>query len=84
MKKKVNITVDEALVNKMKQYAEEHKTSLSHIVEEHFEEILKPKVKLKKEISLVEYLQSLPKIDFPENFDWKEEYYKAKSEKIWP
>jgi hypothetical protein len=31
-------------------------------------------------MSLVEYMQSLPKskLEFPEDFNWKEEYYKAK------
>jgi hypothetical protein len=33
-------------------------------------------------MSLVEYMQSLPKFDFPENFDYKEEYYKAKAKKL--
>jgi hypothetical protein len=81
MKKRLNITVEEKLLEKIKKYAEEHGTSLSGLVEEHFEALIKPKAKIPGGMSLVEYMQSLPKVEFPEDYDWKEEYYKAKAKK---
>ncbi len=79
MKKRLNITVNEKLIERMKHYAEQHDTSISHLVEDYFESLVKPK--LKKDISLVDFVESLPKVDLPEDWDWKEEYYKAKAKK---
>ncbi|MGM0945209.1 MAG: hypothetical protein ACQEW9_08495 [Bacteroidota bacterium] len=47
------------------------------------EKLVSRRTGLPEGMSLVEYMQSLPKskIDFPEDFDWKEEYYKAKAKK---
>lgn len=83
MKKRLNITIEEKLLNKIKKYAVEQETSLSNLVEEHFEEILKPKNKLSKKIGLVEFKDSLPpsKKEFPQDWDWKKEYRKAKGSK---
>jgi wobble nucleotide-excising tRNase len=83
MKKRLNITVNEKLIERMKQYAEQHDTSISHLVEDYFESLVKPKPKLKKDISLVDFVESLPKskVNFPEDWDWKKEYYKAKAKK---
>lgn len=84
MKKRLNITIEENLLDKIKTYADQNETSISSLVEEHFEELIKPKPKLKNGMSLVEYMQSLPKskVDFPEGYDWKDEYYKAKAKKM--
>lgn len=81
MKKRLNITVNDDLIKKMKKYADLRQTSLSHIVEEHFEELLKRPSTLPKEMSLVEYVKTLPKsmVDFPTDFDFKNEYYKSKA-----
>ncbi|TDK48005.1 DUF6364 family protein [Algoriphagus formosus] len=83
MKKRLNITIDEKLLEKIKQYAAKEETSISSLVEEHFEKLVSRRTGLPVGMSLVEYMQSLPKskIDFPEDFDWKEEYYKAKAKK---
>lgn len=84
MKKRLNLTIEEHLLEKIKKYAEEQETSLSGLVEEHFESLTKPKSKIPGGMSLVEYMQSLPKskVDFPDDFNWKEEYYKAKAKKL--
>jgi hypothetical protein len=50
-------------------------------VEEHFEALTKPRTKLLGGMSLVEYRQSLPKFEFPEDFNWNEESYKARAKK---
>jgi hypothetical protein len=81
MKKRLNITVKEDLIRKMKKYADIQETSISHLVEEHFEELLKLSSTLPKEMSLVEYVKTLPKskVAYPKDFDFKKEYYKAKA-----
>jgi tripartite-type tricarboxylate transporter receptor subunit TctC len=83
MKKRLNITVEEQLLEKIKKYAEEHETSVSSLVEEHFELLTKPKSKIPGGMSLVEYMQSLPKskVNFPDDFNWKEEIYKERAKK---
>lgn len=84
MKKRLNITIDAELLDKIKRYADKKEKSISSLVEEHFEKLISRKTGLPKGMSLVEYMQSLPKskIEFPENYDWKEEYYKAKAKKL--
>ena len=84
MKKRVNLTIEEELLEKVKKYAERHDTSVSSLVEEHFQALTKPKASLPNGMTLVEYMKSLPKskVEFPEDFDWKEEYYKAKAKKM--
>ncbi|WP_439474675.1 DUF6364 family protein [Algoriphagus formosus] len=82
MKKRLNITIDEKLLEKIKQYAAKEETSISSLVEEHFEKLVGRRTGLPEGMSLVEYMRSLPKFDFPEDFDYKEEYYKAKAKKL--
>ncbi|MBD3630835.1 DUF6364 family protein [Cyclobacterium sp.] len=81
MKKRLNITVKEDLIQKMKKYADLKGTSISNLVEEHFEQLLKQPSKFSKEMSLVEFVKTLPKskVDFPTDFDFKTEYFNAKS-----
>ncbi|SFB01614.1 DUF6364 family protein [Algoriphagus aquimarinus] len=82
MKKRLNITIEENLLDKIKTYADQNDTSISSLVEEHFEALIKPRPKLKNGMSLVEYMKSLPKFDIPDNYDYKEDYYKAKAKKM--
>jgi len=83
MKKRLNITIEENLLDKIKTYADQNDTSISSLVEEHFEALIKPKPKLKNGMTLVEYMKSLPKskVDYPEGHDWKEEIYKERAKK---
>ncbi|MBC6367383.1 hypothetical protein CLV31_1152 [Algoriphagus aquaeductus] len=83
MKKKLNITIEEKLLEKIKAYAESKDRSVSDLVQEHFETLLKPRPPLPNGMTLVEYMKSLPKskVEFPEGIDWKEEYYRAKAKK---
>jgi len=83
MKKKLNITIEENLLEKIKQYAESQDRSVSDLVQDHFQSLLKPPTTLPNGMTLVEYMKSLPKskVEFPADYDWKEEYYKAKAEK---
>lgn len=80
MKKRINLTIKGCLIERMKKYADLRETSISSIVEEHFQKLLAPKPQLQKP-SLLEFVKGLPKskIDYPQNFDFKKEYYSTKS-----
>ena len=78
MKAKLNLTIAPEVLEMAKQYASDHDTSISSIVEEYLEFISKPK----KKVSLVEYIDSLPKSEmFQGDIDFKKEYYEAKGKK---
>lgn len=80
MKTKVNLTIEKEILKKVKLYAEENHVSVSSIVEEFFEELIKPEKEI--ETDLFEIVDKIkPNIEFPENFDWKKEYYEAKAKK---
>ncbi len=83
MKKKLNLTIEENLLEKIKAYAESKDRSVSDLVQEHFETLVKPRPTLPNGMTLVEYMKSLPKskVEFPEGMDWKDEYYRAKAKK---
>ena len=76
MKARLNLTIDQSILEEVKQYATLKNTSVSELVEEYFKVIIKPKKK-----SFVELIKELPKPKIDENFDWKEEYYKDKMKK---
>lgn len=76
MKARLNLTIDQSLLEDVKQYATLKNTSVSELVEEYFKVIIQPKKK-----SFVELIKELPKPKVDENFDWKEEYYKDKMKK---
>lgn len=77
MKAKLNLTIEQDILDQMKQYALRQKTSISEIVEDYFRVITMPK---KKE-SFVELVRSLKKPDIPDDLDLKKEYYEAKGKK---
>lgn len=83
MKKRLNITIREDLIDKMKKYADHQDKSISNIVEDHFEELVKQEPIFPKRISLIEFVKTLPKskITYPKDFDFKKEYYLAKAKK---
>lgn len=76
MKARLNLTIDQSLLEEVKQYATLKNTSVSELVEEYFKVIIQPKKK-----SFVELIKELPKPKIDENFDWKEEFYKDKMKK---
>jgi hypothetical protein len=77
MKARLNITIDEDVLRSVKYFAEAQNSSVSELVENYFKTIVKPK----KKKTLSELIKELPKPNIPENFDWKEAYYKAKKKK---
>ena len=79
MKTRLNLTIDEDLLKKVKAYADRNNESISNLVEEYFETI----VKKRKQKSLLDLLEELPKPKeiYPKDFDFKEEYYKERAKK---
>ena len=77
MKTRLNLTIDDALLDNIKAYASNKQTSVSELVENYFKAITKP-AKRKNIINLVEKLEK-PKIDA--KTDLKELYYQDQSKK---
>jgi len=79
MKARLNITIEEALLEKVKDYAAEQGESVSQLVENYFEKI----VQKSKRPSLLDVLDSMPKSKsaYPEDFDFKKEYYEDRKGK---
>lgn len=80
MKTKVNLTIEKETLKKVKLYAEEHQVSVSSMVEEYFEKLIKPEEEIKTDLfKIVDELNST--VIYPESFDFKKEYRKAKAKK---
>ena len=79
MKTRLNLTIEEELLKKVKAYADKHDESISNLVEEYFENIVKKPQKK----SLLDILEEIPKPKdlYPKDFDFKEEYYKERAKK---
>lgn len=77
MKARLNLTIEEDLLNKVKVYAEKKKSSVSQLVEEYFESLTK---KTKKK-SIIDLVESLPKPNLDPNLDLKEAYYEENKKK---
>lgn len=78
MKAKINLSIEESLVYKIKAFAEEQHTSVSELVEEYFKRVVE---KPKKKSNLIELIESLPKPDIDSNADLKKQYYEEKAAK---
>jgi hypothetical protein len=77
MKTRLNITVDENLLNNAKRYAAKNETSLSQLIEFYFKSLTRP-TRRKNIIQLIDKLPK-PKIDLPK--DLKQAYYEDQKEK---
>lgn len=77
MKTRLNITIEESLLEKVKSYAKEKKVSVSDLVEKYFETVLKSKPKKSRE-SILDFLEDMKSSAYPENFDFKKEYFENK------
>lgn len=74
MKTKVNLTIENEVLIKAKEYAAEINESLSGLVEEY----LKSLEKSKKTKSLIEYVEHLDVPPIAADIDFKKEYYLEK------
>ncbi len=77
MKARLNLTIEEDLLNKAKVFAEKNGSSVSQLVEDYFK-IITTKQRKKTIIDLIE---SLPKPDISSNLDLKEAYYEENKKK---
>ncbi len=76
MKTRLNLTIDETFLKKVKLYAAKKQTSISELIENYFTMLTKPK---KNIIDLIESLDAPTKIT--KNADLKDLYYKDKAKK---
>ena len=79
MKTRLNITIEENLLDKVKAYANKHNSSISRLVEDYFERLVK-KPKKKSVIDLIEELPK-PKDIYPPDFDFVKGYYEETAKK---
>lgn len=79
MKARLNITIEESLLEKVKDYAVQQESSVSQLVEDYFERLMKKRNKP----SLLDFLDTLPKstIKYPDDFDFQKEYYEERKAK---
>jgi hypothetical protein len=77
MKSRLNITVEDDLMNKAKRYASRHHISLSQLVERYFKSITR-QVRGKNVIQIVD---QLPKAHIEENTNLKEAYFEDQRKK---
>lgn len=77
MKARLNITIEEDLLTKVKGYAEKKGISVSQLVEDYFKQVT-AKSKMKSVIDLIE---SLPKPDIDPKLDLKKAYYEENRKK---
>lgn len=78
MKTRLNLTIDDNVLQSMKSYAQKKGESISEIVENHFTTIMKNKKKKKNILQLVEELE--PPV-FDPNTDLKNLFYKDQAKK---
>jgi S-adenosylmethionine synthetase len=77
MKTRINLTIEENLVQQIKSYAAKRQTSVSDLVEEYFTRIVKPT----KKKNFVEMVKSLPKHDIDKDLDLKKAFYEEQASK---
>jgi Family of unknown function (DUF6364) len=72
MKTKLTLSIDEEKVKKIKRYARQKETSISNIVEEHFEKLIsKPSTKKLNASELVGLFGKAPKNFNPDKVRWE-------------
>jgi hypothetical protein len=75
MKSRVNLTIDEALLDKVKGYAAQRHTSVSELVETYFEHLTKPAGRK----NILKLVDQLPGHTIDNNMDLKKLYYEKKA-----
>lgn len=77
MKARLNLTIDNNLLENIKGYAQKQQTSVSELVENYFKTVTKPS----KRKNVIDLIEKLKKPAIKETVDLKELYYKDKSKK---
>lgn len=77
MKTRLNLTVEESLLDRIKKYASRKDTSVSELVETFFKSVLKPT----RQDNIIDMVEKLKKPDIDESVDLKKEYYHRQNKK---
>ncbi len=77
MKNRLNITIDDSLMEQAKRYAVKHQTSLSQLVEQYFKNLTRP---VRKE-NILDFLGKMPKRKITVEEDPKKAYYEQRKKK---
>lgn len=77
MKTHVNLSIEEDLIRQVKAYAKKKQTSVSDLVEEYFNKIVRPVQKA----NIIDMIEMLEKPDIDQNLDLKKAYYEQQSAK---
>lgn len=77
MKNRLNITVDDALIEQVKRYAAKHQVSLSQLVEQYFKTLIRPSHKK----NILELLKELPRPKVKIEGDPRQTYYEQRKKK---
>lgn len=78
MKARINITIEEAVLQKIKVYAAKQQISLSQLIENHLENIVKAKSSKKNILDMVD---ELPAHEIDKDKNLKTSYHEAQKEK---
>lgn len=77
MKNRLNISIDDALVEQAKRYAARHNTSVSQLVEQYFRSLVRPVHKK----NVLDLIKDLPRPEMRLEDDGKEMYYMQQKKK---
>jgi hypothetical protein len=77
MKVRINLTIDDIILNKIKRYAENKKMSVSELVETYFKNLTKSG----KKKSIIELVEGLKKPSIPSGKDLKKAFYEDQAGK---
>lgn len=71
MKSRLNITIDEALMEQAKQFASKNNTSVSQLVERYFKGLVRPQ----KTKNIIQLIEQLPPATLNKSKDLKKDFY---------
>ena len=79
MKTRLNITIENALLSHVKEYAASKEVSVSQMVEDYFRSLIKPTDK--RANNIIDLVEQLPAHQIDDNIDLKKSYYEDRSDK---
>jgi hypothetical protein len=77
MKSRLNITIDEKLIKRVKAYAGKNKVSVSELVEDYFRQLVKPAGRL----SIIDVVEKMDVPEIPDEADLVNEYHRDMEKK---
>ncbi|MBA4257830.1 MAG: hypothetical protein C0446_01610 [Chitinophaga sp.] len=77
MKSRLNLTIENSLLEDVKSYAVKNKRSVSDLVESYFKKVARPS----KRKNIIDLVEKLEKTTMNDNADLKDLYYKENAKK---